>query len=66
MLPAMSLDGILYVDIVEGSYSMASFAAFIGGLLTQMKLFPEPNSVIIIDNCCIHKAPDILNMITAQ
>ena len=66
MLPAMSLDGILYVDIVEGSYSMASFAAFIGGLLNQMKLFPEPKSVIIMDNCHIHKYPDILDMITAR
>ena len=29
MLPAMSLDGILYVDIVEGSYNTASFTALI-------------------------------------
>ena len=66
MLPAMSLDGILYVDIVEGSYNTASFAAFIGALLNQMKPFPEPNSVIIMDNCRIHKSPDILDMITAR
>ena len=66
MLPVMSLDGILYVDIVEGSYNMASFAAFIRGFLNQMKSFPEPNLVIIMDNCHIHKSPDILNMITAR
>ena len=45
MLPAMALDSILYVDIVEGSYNMASFAAFIGALLNQMKPFPEPKSL---------------------
>ena len=66
MLPAMSLDSILYVDIMEGSYNTASFTAFIGALLNQMKPFPEPNSVIIMDNCRIHKSPDILDMITAQ
>ena len=66
MLPAMSLDGILYVDIMEGSYNTASFSAFIGALLNQMKPFPEPNSVIIMDNCHIHKSPEILDMITAQ
>ena len=66
MLPGMSLDGILYIDIVEGSYNTASFAAFIGGLLNQMKPFPEPNSIIIMDNCHIHKFPDILDMITAR
>ena len=66
MLPAMLLDGILYIDIMEGSYNTESFAAFIGALLNQMKPFPEPNSVIIMDNCCIHKSPDILDMITAR
>ena len=64
MLPAMLLDGILSADIMEGSYNMASFTAFIGALLNQMKPFPEPNSVIIMDNCRIHKSPDILDMIT--
>src|SRR6266481_6238116 len=66
MLPAMSLDGILHVDIVEGSFNTARFAVFIRDLLNQMKPFPQPNSIIVMDNCSIHKCPDILNMITAR
>ena len=66
MLPVLSLDGILYVDIIEGSYNMESFAIFIEGLLDQMNPFPQPNSIIIMDNCRIHKCPDILNMITTR
>ena len=68
ILPALLLDGILYVDIIEGSYNMESFAIFIEGLLDQMNPFPQPNSVIVMDNCRIHKkkCPDILNMITTR
>src|SRR6266481_6837892 len=65
MLPAMSLDWILHVDIVEGSFNTAHFAVFIRDLLNQMKPFPQPNSIIVMDNCSIHKFPDILDMITA-
>ena len=66
ILPVLSLDGILYVDIIEGSYNMESFVIFIEGLLDQMNPFPQPNSVIVMDNCHIHKCPDILNMITTR
>ena len=66
MLPAMSLDGILHVDIMEGSFNTAHFAVFIRDLLDQMKPFPQLNSIIVMDNCSIHKCPDILDMITAR
>ena len=59
----MSLDGILAVDIVQGSFNKVSFAHFIDGLLGQMNPFPGPNSVILMDNCCIHKSETILEMI---
>jgi hypothetical protein len=65
MLPALSLDRILYVDIVEGSFNTASFAMFSEGLLNQMNPFPQPNSVIVMDNCCINKCQDVLDMITS-
>jgi hypothetical protein len=54
---------MLAVDIVEGSFTKVSFARFIDGLLDRMNPFPGPNSVVIMDNCRIHKSPDILNMI---
>jgi hypothetical protein len=53
----------LYVDIVEGSFNHTLFASFIDGLLDHMNPFPAPNSVIVMDNCQIHHADFILEMI---
>ncbi|KAF8593230.1 hypothetical protein BDV93DRAFT_458889, partial [Ceratobasidium sp. AG-I] len=66
ILPAMSLDGILHVDIVEGSFTSALFSEFIDGLLETMSPFPGPNSVIVMDNCRIHKNPAILEKIITR
>jgi hypothetical protein len=63
VLPALSLDGILHISIVQGSFNYKSFAKFIEGLLMQMNPFPAPNSVIVMDNCRIHKSPLVLDMI---
>ncbi len=63
ILPGLSLSGILHVNIVTGSFNASKFAEFIDVLLTQMNPFPGPNSVIVMDNCSIHKRQDILGMI---
>ena len=63
MLPALSLDGILHLDIQEQSYTGASFNAFIDGLLDNMNPFPQKNSVIVMDNASIHKSPALRPMI---
>ena len=63
MLPALSLDGILAVKIVEGSFTTELFKDFIDGLLDHMNPFPGPNSVIVMDNCRIHRARAIREMI---
>ena len=62
----MSLEGILALDIVEDSFTAPTFRAFIQRLLLKMNLYPQKHSVIIMDNCCIHKDPETLEMITAQ
>jgi len=67
VLPALSLtDGIMHCDIVEGSFCTATFKRFIEQLLDYMQPFPAPNSVIVMDNCRIHKHPDIKEMIEAH
>jgi hypothetical protein len=67
VLPALSLeDGFLHCDIIEGAFDSALFYDFISRLLDQMSPFPERNSVIVMDNCRIHKDPTILAQITAQ
>lgn len=64
VLPALSLlDGIIHCDIVEGSFDTNAFYDFISKLLDPMEPYPAKNSVIVIDNCCIHKHPAILDLI---
>jgi hypothetical protein len=67
----MSLnDGIFHLDIVPRSFNMALFHRFIRGLLMRMNPYDAethpPNSVIVLDNCQIHKNDDTLNMILAR
>jgi DDE superfamily endonuclease len=67
VLPAMSLeDGFLHCEIVEGSFRSDTFALFIQNLLEHMQPFPQPNSVIVMDNCHIHKNLFIQEIIAAQ
>jgi DDE superfamily endonuclease len=67
VLPAISLDkGILHCEIVEGSFRADTFALFIQNLLDHAEPFPGPNSVIVMDNCQIHKNPYIQEMIHAR
>ncbi|OSD01422.1 hypothetical protein PYCCODRAFT_1340333, partial [Trametes coccinea BRFM310] len=44
----------------------ARFFAFIDGLLDQMQPYPAPNSVIVMDNARIHKAPEIVELIESR
>jgi len=66
LLPALSLDGIIYFIVKEGSHNAASFATFVDGLLYHMNPFPHPKSVLVIDNAGIHKAPEIKAMVEAR
>ncbi|KIK73542.1 hypothetical protein PAXRUDRAFT_178162, partial [Paxillus rubicundulus Ve08.2h10] len=67
VLPTLSLhDGILHCDIVEGSFCTETFTQFIQGLLDYMQPYPAQNSVIVMDNCRIHKHPDIQEMIESR
>ena len=66
ILPALSLDGIPHVKVIEGSYNSARFFDFISGVLDNMNPFPNRNSAIIMDNCKIHnlkaqEIPDLMN-----
>ncbi|KAG1855368.1 hypothetical protein DFJ58DRAFT_623165, partial [Suillus subalutaceus] len=50
ILPAISLDGVLHLDIQDHSYTAATFNEFIEGLLDNMNQYPQKNSVIVMDN----------------
>ncbi len=63
ILPAITLDGMIECSIIEGSFNTERFTSFIEDVLLKMNPFPERNSVIVMDNCAIHKAPEIREMI---
>ena len=67
MLPALSLEeGVLHCDILEGAFDTTAFYKFIKRTLDKMQPFPSANSVIVMDNCRIHKHPDIVNLIESR
>ncbi len=66
ILPAITLDGIIECKIVEGSFDTKLFMAFIKDVLAKMQPFPSPNSVIVMDNCKIHKSPEIKELIESR
>ncbi|KAJ8475072.1 hypothetical protein ONZ45_g15735 [Pleurotus djamor] len=66
LLPALSLQGIIHVKIVEGSFTSRLFYEFIEGLLDKMQPFPAPNSVIVMDNARIHKDPRVIDLIVSR
>jgi hypothetical protein len=67
VLPALALeDGIIHCDILEGAFDSEQFFIFIDRLLDQMQPFPAPKSVIVMDNCRIHKHKDTLAHIESR
>ncbi len=67
ILPAITLnDGIIECMIVEGSFNGDLFASFISDLVLKMQPFPAPKSVIVMDNCAIHKVPGIREIIESK
>ena len=59
----MSLDGILHLAIQDCPYTAIQFNSFIEALLDNMNPFPQPNSVIVMDNASIHKSQALHQMI---
>ena len=66
VLPALSLDSVLHLDVQSRSYTAELFNDFIDGLLNNMNPFPGRNSVIIMDNASIHKSEVLWPMIEAR
>ncbi|KDN41834.1 hypothetical protein RSAG8_07205, partial [Rhizoctonia solani AG-8 WAC10335] len=63
ILPAFSLSGVLGLDVVRGSFTAETFLNFIEKLLANMNPFPGDNSVIVMDNCRIHRSQEVLDLI---
>jgi hypothetical protein len=54
LLPAITVDGLIYSHIKVGGYNGEEFLEYLEGLMDQMNPYPAPRSVLVIDNCWIH------------
>ena len=67
VLPALALnDGFIHCDVFEGAFDSNLFYTFISRLLDEMKPFPGPKSVIVMEDSRIHKMPEALELIEAR
>lgn len=66
LLPALTMDGIIYAKVVEGSFTADLFLEFVLGLLDRMDKSMPQGSVIVMDNARIHKDPSIREIIEAR
>ena len=62
ILPAYTQDGVIYSEVYEGSTTTEVFEGFIERLLPHCGRFPEPRSVLIMDNASWHFFPNIIRM----
>jgi hypothetical protein len=66
ILPAISLTGVLALEVREESYTAETFSVFISRLLDRMNPFPQRNSVLVMDNASIHHSAAMQDMIETR
>src|SRR6266481_9143717 len=61
VLPALSLDGVVYSNIMKGLYDGNKFVHFVDELTNIMNPYPGKHSVLVMvmDNCKIHHVPAV-------
>ena len=64
ILPAISLNGVLHLDILTRSWTADEFHAYVEVLV--MNPYPQPNSVLVCDNACAHHFDGLCGMVEAQ
>ncbi|PKY55793.1 hypothetical protein RhiirA4_329807, partial [Rhizophagus irregularis] len=65
ILPALTLQGFIAIDIMEGSCIKERFKNFIISELPKMNPYPGPNSVIILVNARIHHDESLIEFLQA-
>ncbi|KAJ3891675.1 hypothetical protein GG344DRAFT_6740, partial [Lentinula edodes] len=53
ILPAISLTGVLHLDILTRSWTGEEFRNYVEVLLDNMNPYPRQNSVLIMDNSSV-------------
>ena len=62
ILPAYTQEGVLCSRVFKGSTDGAVFEDFIEQLLNHCRPYPEPNSVLVMDNASFHHSERITQM----
>lgn len=62
VLPAYAQDGVVYSRVYQGTTDSSVFEAFIRELLPHCGRWPQPKSVLVMDNASIHHSPNIAKM----
>ncbi|EGO28405.1 hypothetical protein SERLADRAFT_346442, partial [Serpula lacrymans var. lacrymans S7.9] len=63
ILPAILLDGVLHLEVLDHPFTGDAFLDFVEGTLGQMQLWPLPNTVLVVNNAIIHKVPSIRELV---
>jgi hypothetical protein len=63
ILPAISIDGIIHLEVLNNAVTGTDFHHFVQDLLPCMNEFPLPNLVLVVDNASIHKVTGIQEMV---
>jgi hypothetical protein len=66
VLPAISVDGVLHLDVITHSWTAEEFEQYIETLLDNMNPYPQRNSVIVMDNASTHHFDGIREIIEAR
>jgi hypothetical protein len=57
ILPAYAQDGIVLARVFQGSTDATVFEDFVDQLLKHCNKWPEPKSVLVMDNASFHRSP---------
>jgi transposase len=62
ILPAYTQDGVLFYRVFQGSTDSAVFEDFVEELLEHCGRWPEPRSVLVMDNASFHRSERVKMM----
>ncbi|VDC02747.1 unnamed protein product [Peniophora sp. CBMAI 1063] len=66
ILPAISLSGVVYLDIIARSWNGEQFDRYLDALLDMMQPYPNPNSVLVMDNSSVHHFEGVRQKVEAR
>lgn len=67
LLPLVSIDGFLAIEAIQDAYNAERFEKWVVDVaLPQMNAYPLPYSVLVIDNCGIHREERVRALCTER